>query len=406
MHKIIKLSVFRQAILLFLRLIVFCFVSSTYASTDEISSSPNKTPIKIGMSASLTGGDSTSGNTIKTGVQLYFDKINEAGGIDGRKLELIVLDDGYEPLRAAANLHKLIDQDHVLAIIGNNGTPAAVVAVPIVNKSKILLFGARTGSSLLRKTPADRYIINLRTSYSNEVNALIKYIISSGISPKNIAFFTQNDMFGNSIYTSAMTSLKQQGYLTPELLPHGRYNRNSSEFHSALSQIIEQAKVPIKAFILGGVYLPNAEFIKLASVEYPDALFLTVSGLINASDLTKQMNDKVISSQVVPYIDSTLPAVVEYRQDLKKYGADMQANVGTLEGYLVAKLFVMGLKKAAASHKLTREGIIDTFESMNKIDLGIGVSIICSKTDHSGIDALWITVYKEGKFIPLERSKN
>lgn len=399
MQKIVNILAFKQVVWLFL--LILSFFLSAFAENTV----PDKTPIKIGMSASLTGGDSFSGQNMKLGIEVYFDKINAAGGIEGRKLQLMTLDDGYEPLRAADNLHKLIDQDHVLAIIGNNGTPETVVTVPIVNQSKILLYGARSGTALLRRTPPDRYVINFRTSYFNEVNALIKGILASGIKPDNIAFFTQNDLFGDSIYDSAMKSLKAQGYSDPELLPHGRYDRNSSDVIFALSRIVEQEKSPIKAFILGGVYQPNAQFIKLASTEYPNAIFLTVSGLINASDIPNNMDDKVIVSQVVPFIDSTLPAVVEYRDDLKKYGHGGLPNEGSLEGYLVAKSFVIALKKAASNHTLTREGIIDAMESMNKVDLGIGVTLNLNNKDHSGIDALWITAFKDGKLVQINWPK-
>ncbi len=392
---------FQKSIVFFALMLTFFL---TFAAAEEnkdaaLPSEITKPPIKIGMTGSMTGGAAVSGQTMRLGIQIYFDKINAAGGIQGQKLELIAMDDGYEPLRAAANLHKLIDQDQVLAILGNNGTPAAVVAVPIVNKSKILLFGARTGYALLRKTPPDRYVINLRASHFDEVNTLIKAIIASGIKPENIAFFSQNDAFGDSIYLGGMKALKEQGYANAERLPYGRYDRNTLDVAAALGRIIEQAKYPIKAFVLGGVYEPNAQFIKLAKTEYPNAMFLAVSGLINPHDLTKAENDQILVSQAVPDPATNLPAIVEYREDLKKYGGGAEPSFGSLEGYLAAKLFVMGLQKAVKEKKLTREGLIDVFNTMRDIDLGIGVSFTFSKDDHNGLTRVWISIFKDGKFI-------
>lgn len=392
MNKILTVT-FNHFILLSLCLITLFFLSIGYAETAE-----QKPPIKLGMSASMTGGAAASGQSMKLGLQVYFDRINHAGGIQGRKIEFIAMDDGYEPLRAAANLHKLIDKDQVLAIIGNNGTPAAVVAAPIVTESKIILFGARTGSALLRKKPPDRYIFNVRASHADEVEALIKGVLGSGIKPENIAFFSQNDAFGDSIYQGGMKALAKEGFTGGDRLPYGRYDRNTLDVAAAFARIVEQAKVPVKAFILGGVYAPNAQFIKLAKSEYPDAIFLAVSGLINPNDLTKDLEGRVFVSQVVPYPDSNLPAVIEYREDLKKYGGGAQPSFGSLEGYLVAKLFVMGLEKAALSNKLNREGIVDVFESLNAVDVGIGIDITYNKNDHIGLTNIWLSVFKDGKF--------
>lgn len=397
MSTIIKIRL--KDLSLFLISIILFFLSSLSTANTETA---HLLPIKIGMSTSLTGGAAQSGKNINLGVKIYFDMINATGGINGRKLKLIALDDGYEPLRAAANLHQLIDKDHVLALIGNNGTPAAVVAVPIVNESKILLFGSRSGSALLRKTPPDRYVINLRTSYFNEVNTLIKGLIASGIKPENIAFFGQKDAFGDSIHQAAVKSLQDLGYANASSLPYGRYDRNSLDVASALSHIIEHAKHPIKAFILGGVYDPNAQFIKIAKTEYPDAIYLSVSALINPDALNKNVNGQVILSQVVPDIYSDLPVAIEYREDLKKYGGKITPANTSFEGFLTAKLFVIGLKQASIENKLTREGLIDVFESMHNIDIGIGTNISFSKKDHNGLETSWITIFKDGKFVPTK----
>jgi branched-chain amino acid transport system substrate-binding protein len=87
---------------------------------------------------------------------------NRVGGVNGRKLRLIALDDGYEPTRTTQNMRQLIEKDNVLAVIGNVGTPTAIVAVPLANEGKTLLFAPFAGGPNLRNNPPDRYVISAR----------------------------------------------------------------------------------------------------------------------------------------------------------------------------------------------------------------------------------------------------
>jgi len=168
--------------------------------------------IKVGMSTALEGPASGLGSNVKLGVEAYFDQVNKNGGIAGRKLKLTALNDGYEPQQAGANMRKLIEEEKVVAVIGNVGTPTAVVTVPIANKSNTLLFGAVTGAGLLRKNPADRYVINYRASYGEETAAMINGLLKSGIKPEEIALFTQNDGYGDAGYNGAIAALKESGF--------------------------------------------------------------------------------------------------------------------------------------------------------------------------------------------------
>ncbi|HVI23974.1 MAG TPA: ABC transporter substrate-binding protein, partial [Myxococcales bacterium] len=121
--------------------------------------------LTFGMSAALTGPAKELGRSMKTGVELAFDAVNDAGGVNGRKLRLIALDDGYEPARTIEAMKELIEKRHVAGIIGNVGTPTAAVAAPYAVEHKVLFFGAFTGAPLLRKDPPDRYVFNYRASY-------------------------------------------------------------------------------------------------------------------------------------------------------------------------------------------------------------------------------------------------
>lgn len=361
--------------------------------------------IKVGMTSALSGPVKTIGISVRVGVETYFDKINAAGGIQGRKLQLIVLDDKYEPELAGHNMRHLVDVDKVLAVIGSVGTPTAILTTPIANEKKILLFGAFTGADSLRKTPPDRYVINFRASYKEEVASMIQYLKSIGIKPDEIAFFTQNDAYGDAGYQGAMEVLKKSGYAHPELLPSGRYVRNTVNVEAGYAKILEEVTKPIKAFIIVGTYQPSAKFIELARHEFPNALFLNVS-FVGATALTDELHDdshNLIITQVVPYFNTDLKAVREFREDIKKYFPDVRPGFVSFEGYIMAKLFVIALQKAAAENKLTREGIIDVFESMRNVDIGIEVPISFDRNHHQALHVVWPMTIKNGQSEPIEK---
>ena len=123
--------------------------------------------IFIGQSAALSGPAEQLGKEMKTGAEAYFDLVNKAGGINGRKIKLVSLDDGYEPEKAAANTRKLINENKVLALFGYVGTPTSNAALPIFTEAKIPFIGAFTGAQSLRD-PFNRYIFNVRASYFDE----------------------------------------------------------------------------------------------------------------------------------------------------------------------------------------------------------------------------------------------
>lgn len=199
-----------------------------------------RAPIKVGMSTALEGSAAPLGQGMRAGVEAAFAEQNARGGVHGRPLELIVLDDGYEPGRAAPNMRALIDQRGVFAVIGNVGTPTAAVAVPIANEKKIPFWGAFTGAGLLRKSPPDRYVFNYRASYAEETAQIIQGALDQmGVSPDKIGFFTQNDAYGDSGYVGAVQALKARGYDRAERLVHARYTRNTMDVEEGLSRLLD-----------------------------------------------------------------------------------------------------------------------------------------------------------------------
>ena len=381
-HK--KTSPFRQTVI---SVLVACTFGITVAQAAEI---------KVGMSTALSGPAQALGQGMKRGVEAYFNKVNKSG-VNGNTLKLVALDDGYEPAKAAPNMHKLIDEEKVVAVIGNVGTPTAIVSVPIANKKQTLLFGAFTGAGVLRQTPPDRYIINYRASYAEETAAMIDGLLSSGIKPEEIAFFTQNDGYGDAGYKGAIEALKAKGVANPQKLTHGRYTRNTLNVENALALILD-AEVEPKAIIMVGAYGPCAKFIKMAKEDLPDTKFLNVS-FVGSTALAKALDDKgegVIVTQVVPHFASDHATVKKYREALKAYDGSAEPDFISLEGYLVAKLFVEGLKKSGSAP--SRENIVDGLESLSSPNVEIGSKVGFSKAEHQASHKIWPTVIKQGEF--------
>jgi branched-chain amino acid transport system substrate-binding protein len=130
-----------------------------------------KDAILLGQSVALTGAAAQLGIQMRNGMKAYFDYVNEHGGVHGRKIELITLDDGYEPTRTVPNTKKLIEERKVFALIGYVGTPTSVPAVPVFTEAKVPFIGPFTGAESLR-VPFNRYIFHIRASYFDETEKI------------------------------------------------------------------------------------------------------------------------------------------------------------------------------------------------------------------------------------------
>lgn len=273
--------------------------------------------ILVGMSSVFTGPASSLGIEVKRGVDAYFKEVNASGGVQGRKLRLLALDDGYEPARTAPNLRKLISEHKVFGVLGNVGTPTAVVSVPIANEYKVPFFGAFTGAGVLRRPTPDRYIVNYRASYNQEADEMIRGLTEVlSIRPEEIAFFTQNDAYGDAVYSGAMKALKKRGYKDASKLIHARYQRNTTNVEDALSRMFFESKIVPKAIIMVGTYKACGKFIRMAKEEEFEAIFLNVSFVGSEAlqaNLGKYGEDTIVT-QVVPSLSEEIPAVHQYQK--------------------------------------------------------------------------------------------
>jgi ABC-type branched-subunit amino acid transport system substrate-binding protein len=347
--------------------------------------------ILVGQSAPLSGPSQELGNDMKLGIQLYFDYVNSQGGINGRKLELKTLDDGYEPERTAANTRQLTGKDGAFSLLGYVGTPTSVAALQVSNPAKVPFVGAFTGSDALR-APFSRYVFNVRASYAEECERIVEQFTS--LSVKRIAVFFQDDGFGKAVLSGVERAMEKRGL---KIVNSTAIERNSMNVAPAAKAM---AAVQPDMVIMAVPYKPSAAFVNAIRAEGAAPQFYTVS-FVGPQALARELGPNgagVGVSQVMPFPWSiNAPIVREYQKLLSKVDAKAEPSYVSLEGFIAAKVFVEGVKRAGKD--LTREKFIGAMEGIRNYDAG-GYSVNFTPNDHNGSKFVELTVLRrDGKYI-------
>ena len=367
----------------------------------ETSQTPEKESVLVGMSTALTGPTAELGIFVRAGVEAAFAQYNQRPD-NRRVLQLIALDDGYEPRRTGPNMRSLIQDQGVVAILGNVGAPCAVTAVPIANETRTPLIGYVTGGSVLRKNPPDHYVVNYRASLSEEAAAIVNGFVSSGyIKPEEIAFFTQRDTFGDSFFDGGIGALKELGMTDTSRVVHARYERNSIAIQRGLSELL-LAEQPIKAIAIGVVGPPTAEFVREARKAGFTGLFGAVS-FVEASNLAQRLGsvgNGVIVVQVVPHVNADLPLVKEFHDAMQGKDDTYQNSFITFEGYIIGRIFCRALDDIKGT--VDREKITNALLSLGDFDIGMGKTLQLKPDQHQASHWLWPTILHDGKVLEFD----
>jgi branched-chain amino acid transport system substrate-binding protein len=382
---------------------LFLLLMLRNCEAQAVEADSRRAEIVLGMSTVLSGSAEDLGKDMQRGILAGLERSNRNEGVKSRELRLIALDDGYEPARTAPNMRQLIEEDKVLAVIGNVGTATAIAAVPFANEQKTLLFAAFSGGPILRNDPPDRYVINFRAGYAEETAAMLDALIDiDGLRPDEIAFFTQRDSDGDAGFTLGMIALKRHGLKDSRAVLHVGYNRNTLAVESAVAALLMAGKAP-QAVVMIGAYAPCAKFIRLCRGSGLSPLFLNVSsvGSNSLAEALAKTDARVIVTQIVPYpSDDSVPIVREYQADLTAIDPSASAGFGDLEGYIDARILTLALEKIQRSP--TREAVIDALENLGKFDIGLGETLYLSRTEHQASHRVWPTVLKGGRFVPFQ----
>jgi len=392
------------------------------ATAPPMASAPGVTAreIRIGMSAAFKGTAGGLGTELYRGAQAYYDEVNVRGGLYGRTLTVVGLDDKYEPLPCVKNTIQLLEKDSVFFLSNYVGTPTLTRALPVIKRyadQQVVLVGNFTGAQPQREAPYVEHVFNVRASYRQEMAALVERFWALGA--RNFGVYSQADAYGRSGTDGVSRALAQRGAKIVAETTYQRGARFEDDVNPA-ANALRQAGVDV--VLCTGAYQGCGAFVRTArdlgwgvpisnvSFVGSDAMLrlLVQHGKSTGHDYTRAL----VNSQVVPsYDDVSLPGVVEYRALMDRFNPAVPASLKedkyspqhysfiSLEGYINAKVVVEALRRAGPNP--TRLGFRQALESFKNFDLGIGAPLSFGPERHQGLDNVYFTRVEGERWVPI-----
>ena len=378
--------------------------------------------IVLGMSAAFKGASRGLGIELYRGSMAFFEYVNrEKGGVHGHKIILKAYDDGYDPASAVKNTITLLERDHPFLLYGYVGTPTVTRVLPLLKlheERHAFLFFPFTGAQPQRLPPYDGFVFNLRASYQQETGEMVEQFLKIG--RKRIAVFYQIDAYGRSGWDGVRTGLAKHDLSIAEEATYRRGAPFSSDFGP---QVTLLRKAGADAVICVGAYAACGAFIReardagwdipIANVSFVGSENLLGLLLEHGKAQGKDYSANLINSQVVPnYYRDDLPAVKEYRELMDRYKpmpgvelveADYRPlpySYVSLEGFLDAKVMVEILTRMGDN--LDKKRLPEVVESIDRFDVGIDVPVSFGPKHHQGLQRVYFTTVKDGRFVHLE----
>lgn len=346
--------------------------------------------IRIGQPSGFTGSVASGVKENTVGAKLFLDSINRQGGVLGQQVELISVDDQFDPATTAAQATRLITEQQVIALFLNRGTPHAQALLPLLTEYKVPLIGPSTGAMALH-SPVHPWVFNVRATYQREAVRAIKHLVSLGIT--RIAVLQTDDSFGADAAAGA-----DIGFVIAKLKPAliQKFPREKPDF-SALARQVQQSNAQAVLYIGSSGNVANG--VKALREIGSTAQVVTLSN--NASEgFIKLLGPHafgVIVTQVFPNERAVNYRLIREAQSLAKAQGLLGVSPAMIEGFAAAKVLVEGLRRAGP--RPTPSSLRDALEGMHKFDLG-GLDISYSPSSHSGLDFSDLSIIgANGKFM-------
>jgi len=351
---------------------------------------PAGAQLRIGMPSGFTGSVAAGVKENHEGAKLYFDTINARGGVNGQKIELVTVDDRFDPKVTVEVARELVTKQRVLALFLNRGTPHSQALLPLLTELRVPLVGPSTGAMALHE-PVHPWVFNVRATYQREAAKAVEHLASIGIT--RIAMIETDDSFGAD---SAAGALKGFAKANQKPVLHEKSPRDKPDF-SELAKRVNESNAQAVLVIASAGNTANA--VKAIRAAGSRAQVVTLSN--NASDgfikLLGEHARGVIVTQVFPNERSVAYPLIKEAQEFAKAGGLSGVSPAMMEGYAAAKVLTEGLKRAGPG--ATPASLRDALEGLRNFDLG-GLTVSYGPGNHTGLDFADLSIIDAtGKFL-------
>ena len=367
-----------------LRSLSFC-IALMAAAVHAQPSGVTAAAIVIGQSTPLTGANAELGNDIRNGALAYFRQVNESGGVHGRTIDLVTLDDANQVPRAEANTKKLVEETGVFVLFGYASATLSRPALPIVETHRVPFLAPFTGADPMRVF--NRHVYNMRASYADELEKIVEHFTPLGIRRFSIVHY--DDVVGRENLAAVERALKKRGLAAVSVASFK--DRAKPEIAAGVREV---AKGAPDVVILTTLYKATSDFIKLARAQGMGASMASNS-FPGASPLAKELGGKagagvIVATVVPPPTKRSLPIVQEYQAAIEKQLGKRELSFTSLESFIGAKVMVEALRRAGP--KVTRDGFMRELDNMAKgYDVG-GYVVSFSGSNHNGSSFVELSV--------------
>lgn len=344
--------------------------------------------ILIGQPSGFTGSVAAGVKENTEGARLVFDAVNARGGVGGQKIELLSVDDGFDPKKTEQIARDLVTQRGVLALSLNRGTPHAQALLPLLNEYKVPLVGPSTGAMALHE-PVQPFVFNVRATYQREAAKAIEHLATLGI--RRIGVFQTDDSFGADGAAGALKGFKSAG-LEPAMLE--KVPREKPDFGPLAKKVNDAG---IQAVLVIASAGNTASAVKALRAAGSRAQVVTLSN--NASEgfvkLLGEHAHGVVVTQVFPNERTLSNPLIKEAHDLAVAKGIKELTPAMIEGFAAAKVLVEALRRASPNP--TREKLVAALNGL-RMDLG-GLELAYRPTDHTGLDFADLSIIaQDGRF--------
>jgi branched-chain amino acid transport system substrate-binding protein len=346
--------------------------------------------IVVGQSADLSGPYAKITRQFITGANVYFAQLNSRGGIAGRRVRLLTLDDQNDPAQAVKNTQDLLDEHKAIALFGYIGAQTTAAVLPLINERKVPYFAPVTGSWIVYAA-FNRHVFTIRASYANEYDYLFSRFTHMGL--KRLAIF--NDAVGLPHHAMMQTKISSAN---AQLV--ASENSVGQNIDKVADKLLDSR--PDVILIMSISQQANSALIRSLRAKGYLGYFYCAS-LVCSPLLTSDLEEAaagLIISQIVPHPwKARTPIVHEYQKAMRTARISRFSYLG-LEGYIAAKVLAEGLSRA--SNKLTHEKLIVALETVNeKTYDSAGYQINFSAFSHQGSNYVdVVTIDRSGAIQP------